>query len=431
MLAGAMLAASLALSPTQLVRIDAVVEQVMHANHIAGLSIGIARKGDVLLVRGYGVRDVNKYVFADGDTIYRIGSITKQFTAALVLQQVESSHLALGALVHGATVEELLAQTSGIPTYSPGTRTLDDALAAQPLFRPGSQWDYSNTNYFLLGTLLESTTRTTYPRLLWNNIVSPLHLRATSFALPHGNDVALGYEYNDGAFIEAQNTSADAPQLSFSAAAMSSNARDLLAWLEDLRTGRVVSAHDFTDMTTTKTLSDGTRTQYGFGFYIRNWYGWQTAEHPGNVDGYSADDAIVLDDGLEIAILSNADGVSLEPLSKSVVAIMEPAKDASSVADFTHPAQNENASVTADIRRTLQALQNGSLDHASITLRIDPSFTPNLGSPSEIEFIDRSTNGGVRFEKYRLSYTYQQYWMTLAYGADGKISGLTVALDED
>ncbi len=431
MLAGAMLAASLALSPAQSTQIDAVVEQVMQANHIAGLSIGIGRRGDILMLRGYGVRDVRAYALADGDTIYRIGSITKQFTAALVLQQIEASRLALNAQIHGATVAELLAQTSGIPNYGLGTQSLENALAAPPLFPPGSQWDYSNTNYYLLGTLLESTASTTYPKLLSNKIVVPLHLRGTSFTLPHGGDVALGYEYNDGAYVAAQNTSADDPTIAFSAAAMSSNARDLLAWLDDLRSARVVSTQSFADMTTTKTLLDGTHTRYGYGFYIRNWYGWRTAEHPGNVDGFSADDAIVLDDGLEIAILSNADSVALAPLSKSIVAIIEPAKDTGSVADFTHPAQNENATVTADIKRTLQDLQTGGLDRSKLTASIDPTFTQELGAPSQIEFIERSSKNGITYEKYRLTFSYQQFWMTLAYGADGKLSALAVAPDED
>src|SRR5690348_15134694 len=71
MIAGAILAASLELTPTQSAQIDAVVEQVMQANHIAGLSVGVGRQGSVLLLRGYGIRDVHAYAFADGDTIYR------------------------------------------------------------------------------------------------------------------------------------------------------------------------------------------------------------------------------------------------------------------------------------------------------------------------------------------------------------------------
>lgn len=429
MFAAAMLAAALALNPAQSTQIDAVIEQVMQANHIAGLSIGIGRKGSVLFLRGYGVRNVSAYALADGDTVYRIGSITKQFTAALVLQQIEASRLSLTAPVHGATVEELLAQTSGIPTYDPGT-TVEAALAAQPLFKPGSQWAYSNTNYYLLGTLLQSTTGIAFPKLLWDNVVSPLHLRATSFSLAKGNDVALGYEWNDGAYLPVAGSGADDPSVAFSAAAMSSNARDLLTWLENLRAGKVVSPADFAAMTTSKTLNDGTRTHYGYGFYLRNWYGWKTAEHSGNVDGFSSDDAIVLDDGLEIALLSNADAVSLVPLAKSIVAILEPARDQNAVADFNHPAENEKASVTADVKRILQELQANALETTIASANVDPSLK-DLGAPRLIEFIERSTNAGITYEKYRLTYSYAQYWMTLGYGPDGKITSLSIAPDED
>lgn len=429
MLAGAMLAASLALNPVQSTQIDAVVEQVMQANHIAGLSIGIARKGSVLMLRGYGVRNADAYALADGDTIYRIGSITKQFTAALVLQQIEAQRMSLSAPVHGATIGDLLAQTSGIPNFQPGS-TVESALAAAPLFAPGSQWAYSNTNYYLLGTALQTTTGSTYPDLLGQKILAPLHLHSTTFALPRGGDVALGYEWNDGANVPVQGETADAPSITFSAAAMSSSARDLLAWLEGLRSGKVVSTQGYDDMTTTKTLADGTHTRYGYGFYVRDWYGWKTAEHPGNVDGFSADDAIVLDDGLEIAVLSNADAVSLVPLSKSIVAILLPPRDQNTVADFNHPAQNENASVTADVKRLLLQSQHGTLDASIISPVIDPSIK-DLGAPSQFEFIDRTTKNGVTFEKYRLTFSYSQFWMTLGYASDGKVTSLAIVPDED
>src|SRR6185437_5461408 len=112
--------------------------------------------------------------------------------------------------------------------------TVETALSAKPLFSPGTQWAYSNTNYYLLGTLLQTATNTPYPKLLFDKVLWPLHLKSTSFSLPKGSNVALGYEWNDGAYVPVEGSSTDDPNVAFSAAAMSSSARDLLSWLEDL-----------------------------------------------------------------------------------------------------------------------------------------------------------------------------------------------------
>ncbi len=404
MLAGALLAASLALTPVQSQKIDAAVAQVMAADHIPGLSIGVARKGDVLLLRGYGN--------ARSDSVYRIGSLTKQFTAALVLQQIERGTLSMSTTTHGVTVEELLAQTSGLPTYTNEGAMVEAALESQPIFEPGTEFEYSNTNYYVLGTLLESTLHASFTSLLQTNILNPLGLHNTSLSV------------------------AD------SSAGMSSNASDILTWLEALRGGHVVSDADFQRMMTSQTLAGGERTHYGYGFFIRNWYGWKTAEHSGYVDGSSADDALVLDDGLEIAVLANATDTYLLPITKTVVEVLEPPRDNALVADFDHPAQNENPAVTRDVTHLVHELQDGTIDRSRLTPSLNKTLTQDqvhegqqlfspLGDLTLVEFIDRTTRNGTAFEKYRLSFGYKQFWMTLSYAPDGKIDTLAIRLDDD
>ena len=100
-------------------------------------------------------------------------------------------------------------------------------------------------------------------------------------------------------------------------------------------------------MTSSWTLTDGTFTHYGFGFFIDNWYGWHIAQHTGFMDGYSADDAISLDDGLDLVVLTNADKQPIVPILKSIFAIVDPPKDRSLVADLSHPAENEDPATTA------------------------------------------------------------------------------------
>ncbi len=198
-----LLAALLAISTGERARIDAIVARVMYERHIAGLSVGIARAGTTLYVRGYGLRDVARRLPADGFTIYRIGSVTKQFTAALVLQQVAAGTVALDspvkrylpAIADGpgrATIAALLGQTSGIAS-------LDAPLA----FESGSGWLYSNANYVLLGTVLQRVTGIAAPALLRQRIAAPLGLASTGYDTPaFARNVALGYAWH-GAWDDA------------------------------------------------------------------------------------------------------------------------------------------------------------------------------------------------------------------------------------
>jgi CubicO group peptidase (beta-lactamase class C family) len=409
MLAATLLAASFALTPAQRSHIDGVVADVMHSEHIAGLSLGIARNGHVLLARGYGFRDLAKQAGADAQTIYRIGSITKQFTAALVIRQAERGVLRYDSTIDGATVAQLLSQTSGIPSYTDPGETLEHATNATKLFEPGTQWHYSNTNYYLLGKALESATHATYPALLEAQIVRPLHLTGTSFALPAGNDVATGYAWNGSAFVPVTpGPNADAAA-AFSAGALSSNVTDLLRWLDALETGAVIAPESFTAMTASGTLTDGTFTHYGFGFFIDDWYGWTVAEHPGLIDGFSGGDAIGLADDLNVVVLTNANEQPVAPLEKSIFAIVEPPKNPALVATLAGGALNEDPAITAAVT----ALAN------------NPALVRWFGGVELVEYVQAARPGGTPSYEYRV--TYERGRLLFAFSwQNGTIAALTI-----
>ncbi len=402
------LAAVLALSHAQRSEIDAIVGRVMHDRHIPGLSLGVARGDAPIYLRGYGARDVRSRLPADPYTIYRIGSITKQFTAALAMQDVGAGRIALAAPVSRylasapsatgrVTVEQLLDQTSGIATDAAGP---DEPLVAEP----GTLWTYSNVNYQVLDAILERTEGATVPTLLRARIVEPLGLTSTGTGIPaFATNVARGYVWESGWREVAP--SADRARLG---GPMVSNAPDLLHWLTALRAGRVVPSGAFAAMTVSATLRDATPTNYGFGFFVGDWFGHAVVEHPGYVDGFSAEDALLLDDGLAIAILSNADSVDLTPLAKSVVAILERPRDSNLLAQLSRPPQNEDLQITSDLKAIV----------------LTPGFA-NLGRLISIEFIERTLAGGVSHDKYRLTFSSGRWWVTIAYRERGPIEALT------
>ena len=248
------------LSTTTQSRIDAIVAQVMQREHIAGLSLGIARRGVPLYLRGYGERDVARHLAPDGYTVYAIGSLTKQFTAALVLQQTAHGSIALDAPLQrylpqivapagAVTIAQLLGQTSGIASYTERSRAEIASLAAtnpppervwqlvasKPLaFLPGAQWQYSNTNYLLLGMTLQSASGLSYSQLLGRNVIAPLRLESTAYGLPaFAQNVAQGYTWRGD--FESVPMNQGIIDVAFSAGGVTSNAPDILTWLEALR----------------------------------------------------------------------------------------------------------------------------------------------------------------------------------------------------
>lgn len=436
MLPVALLAASLALTPAQSVKIDAVVAQVMHASHIPGLSLGVARKGHVVFLRGYGTRACTTHARVDSYTVYRVGSITKQFTAALVMQEADRSALPLNAEVGGFTIAQLLSQTSGLSSYTDPGQTLDSALNAPAQFTPGTQWQYSNSNYYLLGTALQSVTHSSFADLLTTRIIDPLRLTSTTFAPPLAQNVAQGCTWDGSSWQPAPIGPNEAPAVAFSASAMSSNVPDLLAWLSNLDSGAVIPPDSFEQMTTTWRLADGSPTHYGFGFFTDSWYGLRIAHHTGFLDGFSADDGLVLDDGTAFAILSNADRVDLVPLAKSIVEIVEPAKNPALVADFSHPGVFEDPSVTSLAKQVVAQLNDGHIDRSLLTRGFDDrladdalhTYTATLHSVGKLDqalFNESTTVGDLTTDVYTLVFEHGKLTLTFSL-RDGKIDALAL-----
>ncbi|MDE2481913.1 MAG: beta-lactamase family protein [bacterium] len=395
----ALAATSLALSAKQASAIDRIVLRVMHDARVPGLSLGIARDGRVLYLRGYGRRDPARALPADPYTIYRIGSLTKAFTATLVLGAAERGELSLAQRApDGRSVAELLAQIDG------------DA------------WRYDNANYLALGDLLASATHEPFARLLDERIVAPLALVSTSAALPRARNVAAA----------PLARPRDDPTRTGSAAGMSSNVPDLLRFLAALDRGALISRDDLRAMTTTRTLADGRPTHYGYGFFVTDWYGWPVAEHPGYLDGFSALDALGTDDGVALVILTNADRVDLTPLAKSLFAIVERPRDRTSVARFGQAPENEDPAATAALSAALAQLAKGTIARALVTDSYARRLTPDalqrfamrlapLGPLRLAEFLAR--DGDV--ERYRLTFARTQASARMTW-RDGKIAGLVL-----
>ncbi|MEP6595513.1 MAG: serine hydrolase domain-containing protein, partial [Ginsengibacter sp.] len=179
------------------------VMQEMQRTYTPGIAIGIVKDGKVILKKGYGLANVELAVFTDPNSVFQLLSITKQFTAAGVMLLVQSGKISLDAAVSkylptvpalwkSITIRNLLTHTSGIVDLTdvhPFFEQIREDAAPEPLltpvfkldllFKPGTQWRYSNSNYFILAMIIEKVSGKSYKNFLEENIFKPLGMHAT------------------------------------------------------------------------------------------------------------------------------------------------------------------------------------------------------------------------------------------------------------
>jgi D-alanyl-D-alanine carboxypeptidase len=328
------------LSPVQQARIDAIARDAMVRQHLSGLTIGIGRSGRLLFARGYGLRNRALREPSTAKTVYDIGSITKQFTAAAVMLLVERHRIDLNAplsryipsLSHAGvvTIRELLDQTSGYRDYLEDKALYASILnstvtrhpisyfarlgASKPLlFRPGSKWAYSNTNYAILGMLIAKVSGVPYERFVEKSILRP-HLPQTRFvqmSLPPGDDVSQGYNYVHDAFVRVQPYDMSWAN---AAGALSSTVSDLVTWDGLFFGDRILSARGVRIALTpsglplipSKDPANNYAASYAFGWVIGKDERRSLVWHNGGTIGYRSMNLVFPKDRLEIVVLTNA-----------------------------------------------------------------------------------------------------------------------------
>jgi CubicO group peptidase (beta-lactamase class C family) len=267
--------------------VDSIAQQELATGRVAGLTIAVARNGELILDKGYGYADLENELPATARSVYRIGSITKQFTAAAILRLVDEGKLSLDDELtkflpdyftggRKITIHHLLTHTSGIKSYTslgPKWRTkmrLDlthDELVGlfmdEPFdFEPGEKYLYNNSGYYLLGMIIEKITGQSYGDYLEEVFFRPLGLESTRYCdeTPLIRYRARGYAPSLTGLVNAQPISMNQP---YAAGSLCASAADLVRWQEALSGGEVVSGTSYELMTTPAMLNDGSPTNYG------------------------------------------------------------------------------------------------------------------------------------------------------------------------
>jgi D-alanyl-D-alanine carboxypeptidase len=177
------------------------------------------------------------------------------------------------------------------------------AVSQAPLlFEPGTQYSYSNSNFFALGTIIEKLTGQSYATNLQRYIFQPLGLTNTSYWLPPPSDSPIGYTNNGAGLVPAIVWDRSA---AFATGALSSNIYDLLAWDNALIHGKVVSSASFSAMTTPNSFQIPGGGSYGFGLALSTFGGRPMIWHNGQIGGFAAETAVFLDTGFSVVVLTN------------------------------------------------------------------------------------------------------------------------------
>ena len=333
-------------------RLDSLSRAFVAGRQTPGLSVFVLRGADTLLLRGYGYANLEDSVPATPRTVYRIGSLTKQFTAALVMQQVQEGRIALDDTIqrflpayptqgHRVTIRHLLTHTSGIKSYTSlgaewrrvwrldlPTDTLMAMFASKPFdFAPGDRYLYNNSGYYLLGVILERVTGRTYQQLVQERLAQPLGLADTRYCStePIVPRRAQGYATAPSGFANAEWISMTQP---FAAGALCSSVLDLVTWTRALWAGRVVQPGSLQEMTTRARLNGGTVSRYGFGLGMDSLSGHFRVSHGGGINGFTSVLAYFPDDTLTIAVLDNGEealpGQLLDRLARVALGLPAP-----------------------------------------------------------------------------------------------------------
>jgi D-alanyl-D-alanine carboxypeptidase len=287
----------------------------------------VVKDGRPVFRRAYGLADLEFGILLEADMVFRIGSVTKQFTAAAILQLVDAGKLALdddvSKYVEGydtggrrVTIEHLLTHTSGIPNYTGMDEwarhereeltplQIFDMVKRKPLeFEPGRQFRYTNSGYLLLGLVIEKVSGRPYADYI-RQMVLPLGMRQTVYddpvrVLPRR---AHGYEWGADEWRNARYIGMSGP---FSAGALVSTVDDLALWNTAIERGRLLSESSRQRWYVPFTLTSGKTTGYALGWSVTKHEGLAVAEHGGGIPGFASHVVRIPSERLFVAVLSN------------------------------------------------------------------------------------------------------------------------------
>lgn len=341
--------------------IDAAIEEQIRTGKTVGIAIQVTQDGKPIISKGYGKANLEWDAPVTPNTVFRIASNTKTFTAACILILVEQGKLTLDDKLSRflpefpradeVTIRHLLTHTAGVANYTRFYTRREDFLAPKTTremidlivrvdppydFSPGTAYNYSNSGYYILGYIVEKISGVTLGDFMQEHIFRKLGLNDT--AMDKAEDIvherAGGYEIVSGAHIKFENTTYYPYTFPGPAGGLRSTVVDLAKWHTGLVNGKVIGPKLFAEMVTrAKTLDGKTTSQaalnpsqsdqfdYGYGIRMGELSGHRFYTHSGNIGGFSSFVQTFPDERITIALLTNT-GQGLAGLNYKIAELL-------------------------------------------------------------------------------------------------------------
>ncbi|HVA56447.1 MAG: serine hydrolase domain-containing protein [Gemmatimonadaceae bacterium] len=409
-------------------RVRATVADVIGRTQVPSAEVGIVQNGRIVYVAAFGHARLSPPLPASPDMHYAIGSISKQFTTAAVLLLAQEGRLTLDDPVakyfpeltraSDVTIRNLLSHTSGYEDYAPQDYTIPawtkpttaEAIvhewATKPLdFAPGTQYQYSNTNFNIIGLIVEKASGQPFWSFLKSRVLDPLGLTHT-IDLDTQRDQLEPTGYFRHALGPLRPALMEAPGWYFADGEMAMPVGDLLQWDISLMNQSLLAPASYAAMETRTRLKNGQEIAYGLGLSVGVLDGHRMVTHGGEVGGFVASNTVFPDDKTAVAVLTNQEASpAAGAIGRAISALLlGPA-----------PASDETAKAEALARQVLAGLQKGTIDRALFTANANfyfdstaiddyaSSLSP-LGAIKTLRQTSMSLRGGMTYRAFAVEF---------------------------
>jgi D-alanyl-D-alanine carboxypeptidase len=447
------------LPPDTAAKVAAIAQKVLADSGVPSASIGIVQGDRIVYTHAFGLARVSPPVPASASIAYPIGSISKQFTATAILILQQQGKLSLQDPVSkffpeltrakDVKILNLLTHTSGYQDYAPQDYTIPawklpgDPLAVvhefagKPLdFDPGTQWQYSNTNFVLAALIVQKVSGEPFAKFLRDNVLTPAHLEdVLNLNTDQSQLKVTGYMRN--ALAPIRPAALEAPGWYFGDGDLAMPVAQLLKWDLTIMNQSLLTPASYKQMETPFVLADGKDSHYALGVEVFTQNGRRVIEHSGEVGGFVAENLILPNDHIAIAVLTNqeASGAASD-IAKQIAPLLLASTPASTTA--ADPATTAAQAFVPQLQTIIAGLQKGILDRSLFTADCNDYFdapaladyqsslTP-LGAVKSATVGHASLRGGMTFSSFRVEFAEGTTLIFTAYlEPDGKIEQLLV-----
>lgn len=421
-------------------RVDLIAAGVMQQRGVPSASVAIVKDGKLVYTRAYGNARLNPNKPATPEMRYAVGSISKQFTAAAILLLQEQGKLSLDDAVgkyvpdltrgDEVTIRQILSHTSGYQDYWPEdylitpmmkpttAQQIIDTWAKKKLdFEPGTQWQYSNSNYVIAGLIVEKVSGKRLMDFLGEHIFGPLGMKSV---WDYDEEKLTGADptgYMRAALGPLRPAPREGRGWIFAAGELAMTAHDLALWDESLIARSLLKPESYNEMFTEVKLKDGKGTHYGLGVEVEKRDGHLEISHDGEVTGFVSDNEVLVDQGVAVVVLTNHMAGGADRIVELVASAL--------AGNRPKPAEEQALAIYHD-------LQKGHIDRTLLAPNLYDYFDAQtvadyrdclgpLGEPLTLSQTHEQLRGGMTYRAFEIVYPMRRLRLTTFTYPDGKL----------